>query len=44
MNGDQNAKNELSFRLIDQFKKGYFYKKDFEDLITQIAKVFNALT
>lgn len=44
VNGTQNEKSELSFRLIDQGVKGFFNYNDFCLLIDSILAVWNSLT
>ncbi|EGR32428.1 phosphatidylinositol-4-phosphate 5-kinase family protein, putative [Ichthyophthirius multifiliis] len=43
-NGDEQEKVEMSFRLIDDQKKGYFDKENLASMINSIVRSWAALT
>ncbi|EDK31269.2 phosphatidylinositol 4-phosphate 5-kinase (macronuclear) [Tetrahymena thermophila SB210] len=44
MNGDENEKMKMSFRLIDDKNKGYFIKEDLQMMIKSIVNSWAAIT
>lgn len=44
MNGDENDKMLMSFRLIDDKNKGYFVKEDLAMMIKSIVNSWAAIT